>query len=97
MNALLRTLLVGLIAATLTVACSKETDEAAADAKAEMGQALEATKDAASAAATDAQAAVVETAEEASAKTEALAADAKESAVDAVKAAKEAAHEATAP
>jgi len=68
MNALLRALLISLVAGSLMVACSEKTEEAAADAKAEMGEAIDATKDAAAAAATDAKEAVVETAEEAAAK-----------------------------
>jgi len=39
MNTFLRALLVSLVAATLTVACSKKTEEAAEAAKSEMGQA----------------------------------------------------------
>jgi len=52
MNALLRALLISLVAGSLMVACSEKTEEAAADAKAEMGEAIDATKDAAAAAAT---------------------------------------------
>ena len=49
MNTFLRALLVGLVATTLTVACSKKTEEAADAAKTEMGEAVDATKDAAAA------------------------------------------------
>ncbi len=83
MNTFIRALLVGLFAVTLTVACSKKTDEAAEAAKAEMGQAVDATKDAAAAATTDVK--------DAAAKTEAAAAGAKAEAVDAIQAAKDAA------
>jgi hypothetical protein len=58
MNTLLRALLAGVFAATLLTACNK-AEEAAEAAKGEMSEAVDATKDAAAATATEASGTVM--------------------------------------
>jgi F0F1-type ATP synthase membrane subunit b/b' len=83
MKKYIHVILLGMLAVSLTVACSKKPEEAAAEVTTEIHENIDAAKDAATAAEESAKA----TAEQAAAEV----AEAKEEAVDAVKAAKDAA------
>jgi F0F1-type ATP synthase membrane subunit b/b' len=83
MKKYIQLVLLCLLAAVFTVACSKKPEEASADVTTEIHENIDAAKDAATAAEESAKA----TAEQAAAEV----AEAKEEAVDAVKAAKDAA------
>ena len=90
MNTFLRVLFAGVFAATLLTGCNK-SDDAVENMKEEVGEAFDATKEAAGAVAEEAK----EEMGEAVDATKEAATEAKEEAADAVQAAKEAAHEAT--
>ena len=93
MNIFLRALLAGVFALTLVAGCSK-SDDAGDNMKEEMGQAVDATTEAAGAVATETKEVVTDAAKDAAAATSEAATEAKEDAVDAVQAARNAAAEA---
>lgn len=90
MNTMLRKMMMGVFAIALLSGCNK-SDDAVDDMKTEMGEAMDATKEAAGAVASEASDVVTDATEDAAAATSAAASEAKEEAVDAIQAAKDAA------
>jgi TPP-dependent pyruvate/acetoin dehydrogenase alpha subunit len=89
MNTILRALLAGVFALTLLAGCNKSED-AIDNMKSEMGEAVDAAKEAADAVAEETKDAVTDAAKDAAAATKEAASEAKEEAVDAIQAVKDA-------
>lgn len=90
MKPIFRAILAGLFAIALLSGCNK-SDDAVDNMKTEMSEALDATKEAAGAVATETKEVMSDAAKDAAAATTAAASEAKEEAVDAIQAAKDAA------
>ena len=90
MKSIFSAILAGLFAIALLSGCNK-SDDAVDNMKTEMGEALDATKEAAEAVAAETKDVVTNAAQDAAAATKAAASEAKEEAGDAVQAAKNAA------
>lgn len=90
MNTLLRILLTGIIATSLLAGCNK-SDKEIDNMKSEVGEAVDATQEAAGAVAKETKEAVTDAASDAATATSEAAVEAKKDAVDAIQAAKDAA------